>query len=65
MSGDLTGLCLYMTIGIMKCNWSMNGNDGDIYRHLTTIYTKENWFCIPFVVDILVTELPEYLALVR
>ena len=26
----------------------MNGNDSDIYRHLATAYTKENWFCDPF-----------------
>ena len=37
-----------MTNGIMKCNWNMNGSDIDIYRHLATAYTKENWFCDPF-----------------
>ena len=29
------------------------------------VYTNENWFVIPFVVDILGTEFPKYLTLVR
>ena len=37
-----------MTNGIMNCNWSMNDNDSGIYWHVATVYTKGNWFVIPF-----------------
>ena len=34
-----------------------------IYRDLAIMYTNENWFVIPLVVDILETEFPKYLTL--
>ena len=38
---------------------TINGHDSSIYRDLTMVYTNENWFVIPFVVDILGTEFPK------
>ena len=39
---------------------TINGHDSSIYRDLTVVYTNENWFVIPFVVDILGTEFTKY-----
>ena len=52
--------------GFMICNWFDNeDNNSSIYRDLAIMYTNENWFVILFVVDILGTEIPKYLTLVR
>ena len=41
---------------------TINDNDSSIYRDLVIMLTNENWFVIPFVVDILGTEFPKYLT---
>ena len=40
------------------------GHDSSKYRDLTMVYTNENWFVSPFVIDILGTEFPRYLTIV-
>ena len=44
---------------------TINGHERSIYRDLAIMYTNENWFEIPYVVDILETDFPKYLTLVH